>query len=215
LHYNNILIFFRRTLCASSIFFSLFIIVALLTGALSLLTLGCDEEKDNNSSLLILVGLGGGPKRMFLTAVTDNGNLGGIAGADAMCMNDSNKPAGGRWKAMMGSTDRSAVPLNNWVLKPNTQYTRTDGTIIGTTNNDSVFIIPVDGSITDDYQAYWTGLNSDWTNATNNCSGWTIANVDAIPIGQYGESNETNDHMLYAGGSFCGNVTFPILCVEQ
>jgi hypothetical protein len=190
---------------------AIMLVAMLLTGTLALLTMGCDEEKDNNSSLLLF--LGRGAKRMFVTTATTTGTLGAdaavaIVHADDICMSDINKPSdSSTWKALIVSSARSIT--NGWVLKPYTKYTRVDGTVIGTTNKDHVLEFFLTNAITASASTNWTGLNFDWNNAINNCTNWT-----GTGTGEYGTSQKVGAQSIAAGASTCGN-SYHIICVEQ
>ncbi|MDI7183908.1 endostatin-like outer membrane lipoprotein, LenD-like [Leptospira santarosai] len=130
------------------------------------------------------------------------------------------------FKAMVvdGINRRASVTANqgdgqiDWVLKPNTEYRRTLtnwGSLVGVTNSAGLFTFPLN-STWDHFEGnnIWTGLNSDWTGAPENCGMWM--NPDAN--GRYGDSDSTTDGAISAGVSACDNSAFidpEILCVEQ
>jgi hypothetical protein len=194
-------------------FISLFIMAVIITGALALLTLGCDKEKDSNSSPFLLLGLmNQGPKRIFVTDAVHNGNFGGVSGADAFCMNETDS---GTWKAIIASSERTFG--SNWVLKPDTTYYRLDGTTeIFTTNEDAVFDFSgadfTNPISTSDVQT-WTGMNDEWDNMSGiDCSDWNEGAGSSN--GRTGDANATDSTVLYlgeAGSSFEAHV----ICVEQ
>ncbi len=122
--------------------------------------------------------------KIFVTAGSLGPNLVGPSG-DSTCNADGNKPGGGgTYKALAALTTRRACLTSNcsggasensnWILYPNTQYRRGDGTtIIGTTNASAIFTFNLTNSIA---AAGFpsTFLNVDWTqNATENCSDGT------------------------------------------
>ena len=117
--------------------------------------------------------------RIFATNTTTTGNLGGVTGADALCMADGNKPAGGTWKAMIvdGVNRRACASANcgvggfteriDWVFRPAQTYVRSGtSTVILTTNAIGIHDF-AGGNIANSFVGssvfYWTGLNSDWT----------------------------------------------------
>ncbi|MCB1199647.1 MAG: DUF1554 domain-containing protein [Leptospiraceae bacterium] len=171
----------------------------------------------------------GGVKRMFVTTLDSyTGNLGGVTGADRICMLDAIAVgAGGCFKAVLGhATDRN---LNtNWIMQPDKEYFRIDGTTKILTTN-------AQGGLTNDGSSpcsgaggsyalcnslstsghYWTGLNANWSvSSSRTCSGW---GSDASSVkGRYGMANQTNNLALQGtGGSNenCNN-TRRLLCVE-
>ncbi len=173
--------------------------------------------------------------RMFVTAATYNGVLGGVTGADAKCASDTNKPSTGTYKAMLvDGTNRVACTTANcsggisenvnWVLKANTAYTRTDGTAIGTTNSAAIFTTLTNAVTTSPtYNEYRTGMafssTPDWkAHATGHCTNYSAssgtgvcgnASSSAISTG-----GGTSSNFLYTNGTSCGT-SVALLCVEQ
>lgn len=158
-------------------------------------------------------------KRIYLTSVP-NGDLGGIAGADALCQASAGKPADAvQVKAMLAGAVRAACTTagcsgganehTDWVLQPLTRYERVDGTLIGVTNDIGLFSFPLSGSIDNDDREVFTGMSTDWRNAQN-CSNWTSSSV----TGAQGHANNTGSGLLRAYDQFC-NRGATIYCVEQ
>ena len=178
--------------------------------------------------------------KTFVTTAAFNGDIktaGGqttaIASADALCMADTNKPAGGgTYKAMLvDGTNRvactSALCITNgtsehidWVLKPNTTYYRADGTtLVFTTNANGIWdFVASDMSHSFDTatSAYWTGLDSQWESIlTQMCGGdWSSSlNTD---VGDTGTGDRVNNGAIGGGAWGCNNNTdLHLLCVEQ
>lgn len=204
---------------------------------------GC-RPQDDDSSIAILVALTNanasepaastcgtnGHCKMFATssALTKNA---GIAGADNNCATDANKPSGGgTYKALIADGDNRRACLTascsggtsehiDWVLKPNKEYRRKDGTtVIGTTTANGVFAFPLTNSVETlanivITNAIATGLNADWTSNANDCSNWsTNAGGTSSTIGTW---DSTNSGLIGgAGTSGCSN-THMVVCVEQ
>jgi hypothetical protein len=136
--------------------------------------------------------------RIFMIFGGSDGNPGGILGADNICQNDFNKPGGtATWKAMLvdGNTRRACTSANcsssgneehiDWVLKPNANYVRVTGELIGSTNDKALLVFPLSNSIRGSSASIWTGLNTDWTSDTsNNCGGWIINGTGYGSVGQ-------------------------------
>ena len=123
-------------------------------------------------------------KRIFVTATSYTGNLGGLAGADSKC-NSSAQGAGvtGTWKAwlsddgtanaidriadvgpwfLVGTTTKAFNNKANLTSVPLHAIDRNEqGALVDSTNN-----IPV-----------WTGTASGGTRTTNTCFGWTTATI--------------------------------------
>ncbi|MCB1144015.1 MAG: DUF1554 domain-containing protein [Leptospiraceae bacterium] len=112
-------------------------------------------------------------------------NLGGIAGADSICASSPNKPAGVTVaKAFLVLPGvRVACTTSNcsiggvaeqidWPLIPNKMYyDRSTSYPIGSTDANGLLTFPLTGGISGNWP-YWTGLNSDWTANSANCSNW-------------------------------------------
>ncbi len=124
---------------------------------------------------------GAGSRRLFLTSTIRNGNLGGVAGADAVCAIDSNKPMTGNYRALLVALGQRSVQLPggplNWPLMPFMQYTRSDGTLIGVTGATAVFPpIGFTNPITPVANSFWTGMDVAYSKIEN-CSDWTEGGV--------------------------------------
>lgn len=162
--------------------------------------------------------------RFFVIQEDTPGNMGGISGADNLCMNSASKPATGVYKAVIsGGTRRACLNPNctesaeniSWILKPATTYYRSDGlTIVGTTNPAGIFAFPLQASFSELPYAILTGLNGDWTTGQN-CGSWTSsAGTDPVTMGMSDLSTSTsvsNPAFAFATCSFATHM----LCVEQ
>lgn len=165
--------------------------------------------------------------RIFISSIVSTGAVNGIAGADAICASDSNKPTQATYKAILvdGTTRRACTTANctnpaeniNWVLHPNTAYVQADGTTaIFTTNSAGIFNFQSDtasNGINATLTAVWTGLNNNWTDtATYNCTSWTSSsNGDS---GFTGQSNSTSQGLIAFSTNGC-DTTAPFYCAEQ
>lgn len=104
----------------------------------------------------------------------------GLAGADLYC----STKCGGKFKAMVAAEGRVASKLpyagkeGSWVVEPYTAYYRWQGGplvfvtgaegLLGVANGaDAPLINPIGA------ESAWTGLKPDWTNAEQNCMGWS------------------------------------------
>lgn len=143
---------------------------------------------------------------------TRPGNFGATASEaitflDGLCATDF----GASFKAFIASSVRN--PSIDWVLKPNTEYRRSDSTtIIGTTNSNSVFNFPLDNSITPSWSQYWSGFDANWNLSSNNCSDWT--NGTNSTTGSAGNGENNNSGSISYSTPSC-NLTSYIICVEQ
>lgn len=173
--------------------------------------------------------------RIFKTAVQFNGDLKtngsgstGIAGADALCMADSNYPGNGTYKAlMMDGVNRVACTTSNcgggvsehtdWVLAASTTYLRSDDTTtIGTTTSAGIFSFPLTNAFSSTSNSIWTGLHANWTLATHHCDGtaapWT-SSLSSV-LGKVGVSDSTASNAITDNNDQC-NLLCNLYCVEQ
>jgi hypothetical protein len=185
-------------------------------------------------------------KRIYVTSSTFTGNLKGSSanasiGADAKCMVDSNKPSDVTVaKALMTDIDnrRACLTVNcsggpsdhrDWVLAATTQYLRTDGVVIGTTDANGIFnsgTALTHNSISTVHTPVWTGFAADgqaWVAEPGDTCGhpapgseWTVG--DGSQTGMYGYADATN--YSSGTGAFSNNILFcnsilALYCVEQ
>lgn len=153
--------------------------------------------------------------RIWSTATTYNGNLGGLTGADAKCndITDTNHPKSGRYKAFIVLGSR--VPGgSDWIFKKNTAYYRPNRTtIIGVTNLESKLITPLSNIIGGTGFNYWTGANASMApDLSNNCNGFT--SILSGLFGNVGDKYVTSSDYYYSGNTLCVNLN-PLVCVEQ
>ncbi len=145
--------------------------------------------------------------------------------ADYLCQVDSQCPNGKTCKAMLaihgwnrpGSIIRSANPLINWVLAPNTNYKNLSGRVIGKTNENAIFDVAGTQPITlanvinPNIDNAWSGMRLDWTSSAE-CNGWTTEIHDEK--GFVGSPNQIHGEVIAVGMQTCDNI-LPIYCVEQ
>lgn len=162
-------------------------------------------------------------KIIYLTSTpTSNAVFGGVTGADAAC--NASPPNGESYKALIvdGSTRVACTTPNcgggmsehvDWVLAPDTLYSRPDGTAIGTTSAAGIFEFPLDASVsTNGGFAYWTGLEADWT-SNEHCAGWTGTTGE---FADQGLDNETSSAAIQGTSVNCGALAGAFFaCVEQ
>ena len=164
------------------------------------------------------------------------GNLGGIAGADALCNNATNKPTAGTYKAFLtGATRRACSTANcsggvgenlDWVLQPNTAYFISLQTTLATisintclvsfTTNAAGIFTSMPNQYNPNSVRFSTGLNTDWTNSANNCTDWTSAsNASFRAIGEINAFNAANFYSSSTSTFRCDNGNLVLLCIEQ
>lgn len=164
----------------------------------------------------------------YVTALAHTGDLGGISGADTICMTDTNKPAAGTYKAfLVDGTNRRACATGNctvatgnnidWVLAPATTYYRSDGTTPILTTNDAG--ISIFGTLTNSFLTdgtdYWTGLNSNWTTYFITCSDWTSSSGGDSSSGGTGDAIDSDAIDNFSGGCDAPLLDTFLICVEQ
>lgn len=172
-------------------------------------------------------------KKIFVSNTSTSGAMGGIAGADAICNNDTARPDISRtYKAVLmdtsnrlGSMDGDFVDFRDWVLRNNVTYVRGDNLPVFTTDWASKFVFgtfqnPISSSSTE----VWTGIfySGPWWPRYNayNCSDWTTT---AGQSDAWGDANQTDVRSIYntngesstsPNNRSCGDVK-PLYCVEQ
>ncbi len=143
--------------------------------------------------------------------------------ADGLCQSDNNKPSGGgTFKALIVDSTRTACTSADcgvggatenvdWVIAPSTTYARPSGTVIGTTSASGIFAFPLTAAISATATSVMTGLNTNWTNATDNCLDWTSADGgDSLSAGN---ATVLTSSAIASGTTSCGS--YPLICVEQ
>ena len=153
--------------------------------------------------------------RLFLTDTKYKGNLGGLSGADLICANDANNPKdGSTFKALLLTSSRNPkTASNNWILFKSKEYQRLDGTVVGTTTDESIFTTLTAGWAPTSGRSVWTGADQNWDIA-DNCNDWTS---DSAPAkGHTGRSPDTDVKAWSYTSADCSTTYTPsVLCVEQ
>ncbi|KAK2618532.1 DUF1554 domain-containing protein [Leptospira interrogans] len=228
------------------------IFLTLLIGSVvcALYSCGDKKEEDNSELLLFLLNSLGSSNNTSTPVVTSckdasfcrtfiatnngagyNGNLGGIFGADAKCAAAKSSSLTGAYKALIvdGPTGRQvisaldgSVDKKDWVLYPNKQYRRSDGTTITfTTNANSIVIDNLQNGIDSGTQKFfWNGLGNNvgflWE-PLSNCNNWNSA--DGLITGQAGNTTELQADITPEGAftvdNHACNTNLNLLCVEQ
>jgi hypothetical protein len=170
-----------------------------------------------------------GTNIVFTTRATFDGNLGGLAGADAKC-NAAAAAVGlpGTYKAWLGSSagpagDRmihssypyraSAIGLGGafGILIANNWSDLTDGTLANSLSSDESGIPLNSGNL-----SAWTAMNTDFTYFGSNCtvSGQTADWAGRVGNTRTGAINATNSTWQSASSQFCSNISH-LYCVQQ
>ncbi|EMJ34508.1 PF07588 family protein [Leptospira interrogans str. FPW1039] len=229
------------------------IFLIFLTGSVVCILWSCGDKKeeDNSDLLLFLLNSLGSSNSAASTVVTSckdasfcrtfvatnngagyDGNLGGISGADAKCAAAKSSNLTGTYKALFAAMGtREAVFVGDgsidWVLYPNKQYRRSDGTTTTfTTNANSVVTANLQNSVDGGAEKfYWIGVGNqpatfDWE-VSLNCNDWNSNNAVNFAIDGTGSSNEVfAGDGATPGGAFGShntgcNIRLNLLCVEQ
>ncbi|WAS94535.1 DUF1554 domain-containing protein [Nannocystis punicea] len=117
------------------------------------------------------------PHRVFVTSTTYNGNLGGLAGAQAKCQARADAAdLGGTWDAWIGTA--SSVPADRFPLVLQS-YVRLDGVEVAPstwallTSNLTATIHVNEYGQSIAVGNTWTGLNADGSLHSSTCQNWT------------------------------------------
>lgn len=164
------------------------------------------------------------PINAFTYGITDwgtiDGNIGGLAAADAACTGSGHS----HQKALLISpmrypctaADCGAGDLGSmdWVLAPGTTYTDGHAHVLFTT--DAVHPIftawPFAQAFSLTTYDFWFGGTTSWTVDGNDCSGWT--SNDGAGSGAFGDGTVTDSSFLFGGSISCA-MQRSLLCVEQ
>ena len=157
---------------------------------------------------------------IFIVTNTD-AQFGGVSGADTKCSNNIPSGLSGSFKAFIvnytSPTRRATITANagdgqlDWVLQPNTEYIREDGsTLIGKTNAQSLLEFPLQNSI-GTAGLNWTGLNTDWTAIISDCANWSVGAFDNC---QAGDLTATGTTALSSSAPYF-NTSQNLACVSQ
>lgn len=150
----------------------------------------------------------------FVTSTRYQGDLNGVAGANAICAQRANLGGKtGTYAAFVGTTSQ-----NPRDLVANTDNVRVGLNVISTCTLwsdgqiDAFFNVDEFGNtIADGAGTVWTGANQDGTATANNCSNW-----DSLAgTGTTGSVNSTNAWMNSGGTTACNDATgLRLFCVE-
>lgn len=158
---------------------------------------------------------------MFATSTLHTGQLGGLAGADAICWQRA-AAAGltGTYKAWL--SDASEAPATRFIRNPG-RYVRTDGLPIAASWTALVsgpLSVPIDR---DEAGRYLAEEREAWTNTTISgapvetnqntlCHGWDSAS--AWSVGRVGETDELSDKWTSSHVDSCDTL-WRLYCFQQ
>ncbi len=177
----------------------------------------------------------GGPKRVFVSSTTYNGNLGGIAGANSKCQSRADAASlGGTWKAWISTSTsspsttftQSAFPYSmvNGTQIASNWNDLTDGSINTTINlNEFGNVVPFNGAGSYPTCGSWLGgyfimswnatkpdgtfapVNPGYPQCNTTCSDWTGTSGGGDIWIQWNNSNTAS----------CADALYRLLCFEQ
>lgn len=167
-----------------------------------------------------------GSARVFITSVTYNGNLGGLAGADAKCQTLANNAnlGGTTWKAWLSSSTTSSVHRLFHLAGP---YKLVGGWIIANDWNDMItkknttylrqpIIQDENGRFWPPVNFVWTATNTDGTtNSGHTCNNWTSSSSSSS--GFFGWYSSSGSDWTNYGPNIpdsCNN-NFHLYCFEK
>lgn len=158
-------------------------------------------------------------RRVFITSTRHSGNLGGLAGADALCQERADAVGlGGRFGAYMRDDDTGLGRLERSPFP----YVRLDGVVVADDFSDLR-----DGSIKAPLNVdengktvsgkAWIGLVDVLGGASNSCNNWRSTDTDCLRsniCGGAGQSSEVNTNW---DGYYIYNCnrSYRLYCVEQ
>ncbi len=148
-----------------------------------------------------------GALKAFKTAGWYNGNLGGLAGADAICQSEAaNLGYAGTYKAILSDATTDAktyLTLTYPIVRADTA---------ATVEAIDLWAGSIDGAIGSSWYA-WTGTNSDGTKHANTCSSWTSSS--SAVTGRRGQPSTPNTSEWLSYGSSTCNLTRNLYCIQQ
>ncbi|TGK07811.1 DUF1554 domain-containing protein [Leptospira semungkisensis] len=196
---------------------TLILCISLLFGSCSIPFPGSDE--------VILLGLVGKMRYVFVTTATYDGALGGIGGADAKCAASKATDAptlpgiGIEYAALIQGPGR--VPGGfGWPLLGNTKYytnTPATNTLVFHTSGAATPVFPMDsGSGIPGSGTYWTGMDGTLSSTGGgNCAGWTSGLFTDPSGGDYGVTGDPTIGAFNQGFSNTCDTTLNLLCVRN
>lgn len=162
---------------------------------------------------------GGLSKRVFVTSLKYNGNLGGLLGADAKCQERANSAnLDGNWKAWLSDNSTSA---SSRFTQSNAPYLLTSGTMVASNwndltdgNLDNIIILTESGSLHGN--DVWTGTNEQGeihNPGASKCMEWSALSNES-PSGSTGRSGSADYRWTWGNTRNCAD-TYPLYCFEQ
>lgn len=177
----------------------------------------------------------GGPCRVFVTAGTRDGAMGGAAGADTICQtaaNGSARTQGGTYKAWISDDTEESAPANRFTNLANTgpyMLVNDARTVVANDWADLTALkgggnylrapinVTESGDVVPPSQIAWTNVTPAGTRQSeddrDNCLDWSVASSSIY--GNYGVPRDTVAAWTYRSSGICGNNSGSLYCFEQ
>lgn len=153
--------------------------------------------------------------RIFNTGTQFTGNIGGVAGADAACNNESDPGSpdiNALYQAMIvapGQRNGAAGSQIDWVMYPNVSYINTgDGQAIGTTNASGILS---SNTAIGPAASVWTGMTASFGIGATHCASWLNGSSGT---GVAGNATTASTGAFVSATPACTAVA-SLYCVEQ
>ncbi|NUN04819.1 MAG: DUF1554 domain-containing protein [Bdellovibrio sp.] len=178
-------------------------------------------------------GSSGGHARMFVTSTTYDGNLGGIAGADAKCQARADAASlGGTWKAIISDSTTSAKSRMKLRLKPvfnlagelmwnpavplmvsndsviSTVAAPWGSTVSSIANNPEITEL---GTLVSGTTSVWTGTTRAGLSHSGHCTNWTS---NGAVTGIIGSTDVTTVSWIFTTSGNCTS-SYRLFCLED
>jgi hypothetical protein len=157
-------------------------------------------------------------RRVFVSQATTTGDLGGIAGADALCnMYATTAQLGGTWKAFVG--DSTTAPAS-WTAPSSVPYALIDGTIVASDWSALLSGTLQHGIDEDECQLsitnaeVWTGLDDPSATNGSGCNDFT-SGASSAPYAPVGISDHTDYSWCDVYLQYCDRSNVRLYCIEQ
>jgi hypothetical protein len=154
-------------------------------------------------------------KRVFVTSATSNGNLGGLAGADAVCLSAATAASlGGMFVAWASAGGMPAIDR----ITGNGPWGTSAGIVFSNKANLATMpLIPLaedeNGKPVSAGAGVWTGTASGGMPDDNDCLGWTSKSV--IDSGMSGSVGATDSGWTAHQPTECATIDLHLYCFEQ
>ncbi len=155
------------------------------------------------------------PRRLFLTSLTFNGNLGGLSGADLTCQNVATaRGLTGTWRALLAvaQTPPSDRPISDG------PYTLLDGGVVfrsraalGLGLSSALSVTNELGVAASNY-VFWSGATSIGGVGQSTCLNWTSASTSTS--GSTGGTGTTTNFAWASSSDTCATQR-RLLCVQE